>query len=296
MNETPLNSTPMREASSLTRPGFAVPRGTCDSHVHMFGPEARYPHVDHPHYTLPDGAAPLLEAMTRALGIDRFAIVQPSFYGTDNRCMLDALARFGTARARGVAMVDEGISDAELESMHSAGVRALRLDLFLRSRWTAAEIADYIARSAARIAPLGWHLQFYTPGYVIRDLIPVLGDVPCDFVIDHMGYMLESDGLTRADFDRLLAAMQRGRGWMKLSGPYRVARDGNFDKLRPLARAIVDALSERTVWGSDWPHIPDGSRDTGALLELLRDWIPEAAARDRVLSANPARLYGFEPA
>jgi 2-pyrone-4,6-dicarboxylate lactonase len=283
----------MRKASSLTAPRFVVPRGACDSHVHVFGPEARYPHVDDPHYTLPDGAPPLLADMTGALGIDRFAIVQPSFYGTDNRCMLDALDRFGTSRARGVAMVEEAITEAELEAMHRRGVRALRLDLFLRSRWSTREIAAYISRSAARILPFGWHLQFYTPGYVVRDLIPALGDVPCDFVIDHMGYMLESDGLTRADFDRLLGAMQRGRGWMKLSGPYRVARDGNFDKLAPLARAIVDALGERTVWGSDWPHIPDGARDTGALLDLLGDWIPETAARDRLLSANPAKLYGF---
>jgi 2-pyrone-4,6-dicarboxylate lactonase len=296
MNDTPLTSTPMREAGSLAAPRFAVPRGTCDSHVHVFGPEARYPHVDHPHYTLPDGEPAFLDAMTRRLGIDRFAIVQPSFYGTDNRCLLDALDHFGTTRARGVAMVDDGVRDDELEEMHSRGVRALRLDLFLRSRWSPGEIAAYISRSAERIAPLGWHLQFYTPGYVVRDLIPMLGEVPCDFVIDHMGYMLESDGLTRADFDRLLAAMQRGRGWMKLSGPYRVARDGNFDKLRPLARAIVDVLGERTVWGSDWPHIPDGSRDTGALLDLLDDWIPEPSTRDRILSANPAKLYGFGPA
>jgi 2-pyrone-4,6-dicarboxylate lactonase len=296
MNHAPLNSTPMRKADSLTAPRFVVPQGSCDSHVHVFGPEARYPHVDHPHYTLPDGAPALLDAMTRRLGLDRFAIVQPSFYGTDNRCMLDTLGHFGAARTRGVAMVEEGISDAELEAMDRSGVRALRLDLFLRSRWTTAEIAAYIARSAERISPLGWHLQFYTPGYVVRELIPMLGDVPCDFVIDHMGYMLESDGLTRLDFDRLLAAMERGRGWMKLSGPYRVARDGNFEKLRPLARAIVDALGERTIWGSDWPHIPDGSRDTGALLDLLGDWIPETAARDRILSANPARLYGFATA
>jgi 2-pyrone-4,6-dicarboxylate lactonase len=294
MTDAPLTSTPMRAATSLSAPRFAVPAGACDSHVHVFGDAARYPHVAQPHYTLPDGAPALLDAMTRRLGIDRFAIVQPSFYGTDNRCLLDALRHFGPARARGVAMVEEGIAGDTLAAMHAQGVRALRLDLFLRSRWSVAEIGDYVSRCAAQVAPLGWHLQFYTPGFVIRDLIPMLADVACDFVIDHMGYMLESDGLTRADFDRLLSALQRGRGWMKLSGPYRVARDGNFEKLRPLARAIVDALGGRTVWGSDWPHIPDGARDTGALLDLLGDWIPEASARDRILSANPARLYGFD--
>jgi predicted TIM-barrel fold metal-dependent hydrolase len=111
----------------------------------------------------------------------------------------------------------------------------------------------------------------YTPGRVVRDLIPTCR-VEIDFVIDHMGYMLESDGLTRADFDRLLEAVAYSTGWMKLSGPYRVAKDGNYAKLRPLARAIVEAVGHRTIWGSDWPHIPNGQMDTGSLLNLLADW------------------------
>jgi predicted TIM-barrel fold metal-dependent hydrolase len=296
MSDDILISTAMRDAATLARPRFAVPPASCDSHVHVFGPASRYPHVAKPHYTLPDGAPRLLEAMTRALGIDRVAIVQPSFYGTDNRCMLDALAQLGSARARGVAMVDDDVGAGRLEEMHALGVRALRLDLFLRAAWALSDITAYIRRSAQLVASLGWHLQFYTPGYVVRELIPMLADIECEFVIDHMGYMLESDGLTRSDFDRLVEAMRRGRGWMKLSGPYRVAKDGNFAKLAPLAQSIVDALGDRTIWGSDWPHIPDGSRDTGSLLQLLGDWVPDADARARILSANPARLYGWSTA
>lgn len=295
MNDAILTSTPMRDAATLARPVPALPPGACDSHVHVFASEARYPHVDRPHYTLPDGPLAKLQAMAHALGLQRFVIVQPSFYGTDNRCMLDALDAAG-ARARGVAMVDESIAEAELRAMHARKVRALRLDLFLRSGLGTEAIAAYVRRSAARVAPLGWHLQFYTPGWVVRDLIPMLPDIEVDYVIDHMGYMLESDGLTRADFDRLLAAMQRGRGWMKLSGPYRLAKDGNYERLRPLARAIVEAIPDRVVWGSDWPHIPDGARDTGMLANLLADWIPEDDLRRRILVDNPARLFGFEAA
>lgn len=292
MSHTVLTSTPMRDASTLTRPTFAVPAGTCDGHVHVFGPAPKYPHVDQPHYTLPDGELALLKRMCAALSIERVAIVQPSYYGTDNRCMLDALAQLGE-RARGVAMVEEDISDEALAQMHIAGVRALRLDLFLRASWPIAEIAAYVKRSIARVQPMGWHVQFYTPGYVVRELIPHLESFDSDYVIDHMGYMLESDGLTLADFERLIAAMQAHRGWMKLSGPYRVAKDGNFERLRPLAERIVSALPERTIWGSDWPHIPLGERDTGELLNLLADWVPDAAARQRILADNPARLYAF---
>ena len=287
-----LTSKPMRDAQTLSRPLFEMPAGACDSHVHVFESEARYPHVAKPHYTLPDGPLTKLDSMTSVLGIENFAIVQPSFYGTDNRCMLDALDLAGD-KGRGVAMIGEDVSDEELLAMQRRGVCALRLDLFLRSAWKTSDIVAYIQRSIARTRALGWHVQFYTPGWVVRDLIPFLRELDADFVIDHMGYMLESDGLTSSDFDRLLKAVADGRGWLKLSAPYRLAKDGHFERLRPLARAIVAAIPERVIWGSDWPHIPEGGRDTGELLNLLGDWAPDAADRERILSSNPRRLYGF---
>lgn len=293
MSQDILTSKPMRAAHTLTRPTFQVPVGACDAHVHVFGPEHLYPRVAQPHYTLPDGNLSQLQSALTALDIQRFVIVQPSFYGTDNRCMLDALNAAG-GRARGVAMVDDHVSDAALEAMHRMGVRALRLDLFLRSSLPTAELVAYIQRSVKRVSALGWHVQFYTPGWVVRDLVPYLPDVESTFVIDHMGYMLESDGLSRRDFDRLLKAVAAGQGWFKLSGPYRLAKDGNYAKLQPLSRAIVEAVPDRVIWGSDWPHIPEGGRDTGELLNLLADWVPEKDARQRILADNPTRLFGFE--
>jgi predicted TIM-barrel fold metal-dependent hydrolase len=206
--------------------------------------------------------------------------------------MLDALSAAGP-RARGVAMVGEKCTEQELQAMHRRGVRALRLDLFLRSSWPTADIIAYIEHCVRRTQAIGWHVQFYTPGWVVRDLLPFLAGLEADFVIDHMGYMLESDGLTHADFDRLLDVIRAGRGWIKLSAPYRLARDGNFERLKPMARAIIEAAPDRVIWGSDWPHIPEGGKDTGALLNLLSDWAPDAEARRRILAANPAKLFGF---
>jgi predicted TIM-barrel fold metal-dependent hydrolase len=283
----------MRGAQTLTLPAFRLPAGACDSHVHVFGPQSRYPCVVTPHYTLPDGNLRQLQHMAQALNLQRLVIVQPSYYGTDNSCMLDALTAAGT-RARGVAMVNERISDAELEAMHARGVRALRLDLFLRSSLPTSELIAYIERSVRRTEAFGWHVQFYTPGWVIRDLLPFLAELDADFVVDHMGYMLESDGLTRLDFDRLLKVIALGRGWIKLSAPYRLARDGNFARLQPLVTAVTDAAPTRVIWGSDWPHIPDGGRDTGELLNLLARWIPDTEALARVLVNNPARLFAFD--
>jgi 2-pyrone-4,6-dicarboxylate lactonase len=283
----------MRGAHTLTAPNFSVPAGACDSHVHVFGPESRYPRVDKPHYTLPDGNLQQLQQMARALKLQRLVIVQPSYYGCDNTCMLDALAAAG-ADARGVAMVDERVSDAELQAMHDRGVRALRLDLFLRASLPTSELIAYVERSVRRTEALGWHVQFYTPGWVVRDLLSFLSYLEADFVIDHMGYMLESDGLTRADFDQLLTVIASGRGWIKLSAPYRLAKDGNYARLQPLVAAVMDAAPKRVIWGSDWPHIPEGDKDTGELLNLLATWVPDSEALKRVLVTNPAELFSFD--
>jgi predicted TIM-barrel fold metal-dependent hydrolase len=292
MSDLILSSTPMRDAQALTRPAFEVPANVCDSHVHVFEAGGRYPSVERPLYTLPDGSLEKLRRMAEKLELARFVIVQPSYYGTDNMCMLDALSLAG-ARARGVAMVSEDCTDELLRAMHERGVRALRLDLFLRSAWPIADIIKYIKASVQRAAVIGWHVQFYTPGWVVRDLLPFLKDLEATFVIDHMGYMLESDGLTNADFDRLLEMLRSGRGWIKLSAPYRLAKDGNFERLTPKARHIIAAAPDRVVWGSDWPHIPDGGKDTGTLLNLLCDWAPDVETRTRILVTNPAKLFGF---
>ena len=293
MSDEILTSTPMRPIERIERPHFAVPPGTCDAHMHVFGAADTYPHVPKPHYTLPDGKLEHYLRLMEVLGIERFIIVQPSFYGTDNSCLLDALEQAGS-KARGVVMFDPEVRDSELDRFHAAGVRAVRLDLFKRAREPLAAIQDYVRQTAARVARLGWHLQFYVPGYVVRELIPFLATLQVDFVIDHMGYMLEEDGLRPADFAALLELTRSGRGWLKLSGPYRIAKDKGYGAVEHIARQIVDAAPGRAIWGSDWPHIPNSQRDTGELLNLLPAWASDERTRQRILVDNPARLFGFE--
>ncbi|PCE27478.1 amidohydrolase [Paraburkholderia acidicola] len=292
MAETPLISTPMRDPATLSRPAFAMPAHACDAHMHVFGPLDQYPCVAHPHYTLPDGALAHYLKLMDVLALERFVIVQPSFYGTDNRCLLDTLQVAGPG-ARGVVMIEEDTDDATLARFHAAGVRAVRLDLFARSNQPTAEIQRYISRMAQRCAGLGWHLQFYAPGWVVRNLIPFLGDVETDFVIDHMGYMLEEDGLTPADFERLLALLKTGSCWLKLSAPYRIAKHRGYDAVAPMARGIIEAAPHKVIWGSDWPHIPDSTRDSGELLNLLGAWTADPAVHKMILADNPARLFDY---
>jgi 2-pyrone-4,6-dicarboxylate lactonase len=170
MSGEPLVSLPLRPLETVSHPTFPLPAGAWDAHVHIFGPAARYPHVEKPHYTLPDGTLAQYRSLMPRLGIERFVIVQPSFYGCDNSCLIDTLAEVGD-RARGVVMIEPDVSDAELEVFHRRGVRAVRLDLFKRAREPLAAVKTYIKQMAARVNPLGWHLQFYAPGERCRPIL-----------------------------------------------------------------------------------------------------------------------------
>jgi 2-pyrone-4,6-dicarboxylate lactonase len=291
MSGAPLLSLPLRPLDTISRPTYPLPHGAWDTHVHIFGPAERYPHVENPHYTLPDGTLAQYRRLMPHLGIDKFVIVQPSYYGTDNACLLDTLSEAGD-RARGVVMIEPEATDAALAGLQRRGVRAVRLDLFKRAREPVAAIKSYISQMAARVGPLGWHLQFYAPGYVVRDLIHFFRTLQIDFVIDHMGYMLEEDGLRPEDFSALLDLLQGGRCYLKLSGPYRIAKLRGYQFVEPLAKAIVEQAPDRAVWGSDWPHISFSDRDTGELLSLLERWAPAESARRKILVENPNRLFG----
>lgn len=283
-----LQTTAMRPAESNTAPVFDVPAGMCDTHFHVFEPG--YPHVPEPLYSFPDGTLNQYLSLADVLGIQRMVLVQPTYYGTDNTLLLRTLARLG-ANCRGVVRIEDDTSDDELDHFDQVGVRALRLDLFARAAWPTSDLIDYVNRMAGRAAPRGWHLQFYTPGRIVRDLLPFLADLETPFVIDHMGYMLESEGLTSADFDRLLEVLKQGSCHIKLSGAYRIAKAKPLTSVQPLGQALVATRPDRLIWGSDWPHLPDGQRDTGELLNLLATWAPHEADRIDILVNTPTKLF-----
>jgi 2-pyrone-4,6-dicarboxylate lactonase len=291
MSGEPLLSLPLRPLETISRPTLLLPAGAWDVHVHIFGPAERYRPVAKPHYTLPDGTLTQYRSLMSHLGIERFVIVQPSFYGCDNSCLLDTLVEVGDV-ARGVVMIEPDIGEAELASLHRRGVRAVRLDLFKRAREPMAAVKSYIKQMAVRVGPLGWHLQFYAPGYMVRDLIHFFRTLQIDFVIDHMGYMLEEDGLSSEDFSALLDLLNVGHCYLKLSGAYRIAKLRGYEYVEPVAKAIVERAPDRALWGSDWPHISYSDRDTGELLSLLERWAPSESARQKILVENPNRLFG----
>jgi 2-pyrone-4,6-dicarboxylate lactonase len=247
-------------------------------------------------YPIPVAPLPDYLKLAKKLGIERFVFVQPSAYLRDNACMLDAMAEMG-AKCRGVVDVDEHAPDAELQRMHALGVRGVRInvspvhppDLVL-----AQSMLSRIRRMEARCAELGWHLDFLLPGWLTAELLPVLGKLKVDWSLAHMGMFLAKDGPKQPGFLRLLQLLKHSRGWIKLTGVYRLSQAPGFADALPMARALIEAAPDRILWGSDYPHLSFADKvGSSELYELLGKWAPDAAARRKILSDNPAKLYGF---
>jgi len=272
-----------------------MPARACDTHMHAFGPPDRYPSVAAPRYDHPGGSLQQYASVAAALGIERMVFVQPSFYGTDNSFVLEALDKVGPS-ARGVVILpDTKVAPGTLEDLHAKGVRGLRVDLFsMHDRGAAAsEYLQALRRAAALARSIGWHIELYSPGVVMRGLAEHLPDLGVAVSADHMGYMKSAHGLTDTDFQNFIATLKSGQVWVKLTGPYRLSDDADWRHADDMARTLIEAAPERMLWGTDWPHIPDCGLDTGALVDRLVRWCPEDALRTRILVDNPARLYDY---
>ena len=274
----------------MPTPLHTAPPLTCDSHFHIFGPYDRFPLDAGKRYDPPPALVPDYLAMAERLGIQRMVVVQASVSGTDNAVTLDAVRQFGLHRARGVAVIDAGFSDAAFKSMHDQGIRGVRFNLSTGGG-TPEEQLDGIAR---RIAPLGWHIQVYADGDQLEPLAPVLARLPVPVVIDHCGGVMASLGTSHPQFQALLRLLDSGNAWIKVCS-YRVSAKGHpWDDSRANVQALVKAAPERCVWGTDWPHpqmapVPDA----GQQLDLFMEWVPDAGLRQRILVDNAALLYGF---
>jgi predicted TIM-barrel fold metal-dependent hydrolase len=273
-------------------PEFAAPPGACDTHAHVIGDGVAYPYVATRSYTPPPAPLENYLAMLAANGMARGVLVQVSVHGTDNRYMLEALARHPDM-LRGVAVVSDTVTDRELESMHAAGVRGLRLNVLFGGGVG----FDALETLAARIAGLGWHMQFLMDVRQLPELMPRMKKLPVPCVFDHMGHMPVAEGLDHPGFQALLHGVREYGWWSKLSGAYRLSeRFDDYDDVTPWAQALIAAAPDRMVWGSDWPHVAiTRMPNTGKLRNLLAKWAPDAEMRRKILVSNPQALYDFPP-
>ncbi|SFD65006.1 amidohydrolase family protein [Paracidovorax konjaci] len=286
---------PVPHSAGVNRPVRTLPPLACDSHMHVF--DARFAASPHWPRTPPDAPVAAYRRLQQRLGTARAVVVTPSTYGTDNACTLDALDQLGDG-ARGVAVVGEGATDAELDRLHACRVRGLRVNFVSPQSWgeTTPAMLATLARKASR---LGWHIQVFAHPEQIVALAPLLRTLPVPLVIDHLGRIDPAEGTCGPAWGVLRGLLDGGNTWVKLSGAYMrstVHGAGRHADTLPLGRALVQAAPERLVWGSDWPHTTEapGTVNDADLLDLLRDWAGSDAAMDGILVRNPALLYGFD--
>ena len=233
--------------------------------------------------------------MLATLGIERAVLVQPSVYGTDNTVMLRAMSELGQDRCRAVAVVDDDASDAELERLHEAGVRGVRVNVVDVAEGKGVVPMATLAQLASRVKRYGWHVEFLMHADEFPDLDRQFADFPVDIVLGHLGYMKTDKGIDQAGFQAMLRLMRRGKCWVKLTGPYRISTHPMpHQDTVAYARALLEAAPERVLWGTDWPHVmvKTPMPNDADLADLLLDWVPQTL-REQVLVTNPAKLYGF---
>ena len=278
------------------KPKLTLPKLSCDTHAHILGPHAKYAYSPARVYTPPDCLPGDYQKMLATLGVERAVLVQPSVYGSDNTVMLEAMRAAGD-KFRGVAVVDDNITDANLALLNAAGVRGVRVNIVdVKDRKPGTLPMAELTALAQRIAPMSWHMEFLMHCDEFPDIDRSFADFPVDIVLGHLGYMKTSLGVKHAGFQALLRLMQAGKAWVKFTGPYRISTQAlPHADTNALAHALIAANAQRVLWGSDWPHVMVKSAmpNDGDLCDLLSGWIPDAAIREQVLVKNPAKLYGF---
>jgi D-galactarolactone isomerase len=273
----------------LAHPRSPAPPGACDTHMHIFTPGV--PMLPGSNMPAQDGSLARYREMQQRLGLTRTVIVQPTAYGTDNTVTLNAMA--GLGNARGVAVVDPAVPDAEIERLTRVGMRGLRFHMMKGGALT----WDALETMAARVAPFGWHLQFQFDAAEFTTHAARLARLPCDIVIDHIGRFVAPIDLDDANVRAFRGLVDGGHCWVKLSAPYHGSRNGppHYADVGKLAIALVEQAPDRMLWASNWPHpsLKKDFPDEASLLDLLAEWAPDAPTREKILVGNPARLYGF---
>ena len=274
-----------------SKPKLRLPAGTCDAHVHVFGPRARFPFAEGRGYTPSDAPKDMLFRLHEQLGIQHCVVVQPACHGFDNSVTADATVATGGCY-KGVALVPLTVSDAELKRLDAAGLCGARFHYM--GHLVAGPKIDDVIVFAKRLADLGWHLQIHMESTLIEAMTPILKRSAVPVVIDHMGRLDAGLGLSQAPFQSLRRLIDNDGFWVKVSGCDRITRTGPpYADALAVARQLVAEFPDRVLWGTDWPHphhagpIPDD----GLLVDMIADMAPSEALRRQLMVENPRRLY-----
>ena len=293
-----------KPSQPATRVNFEVPPGACDCHTHIHGDPAKFPFFAGRVYT-PETALPEeMTALHKALGIQRVVIVTPSVYGTDNSSSLYGMKARGND-ARGVAVINDKTPESELDALHQAGMRGIRLNLKTGGIKDPAVAVQMFQASAERMKKRNWHIQLNVTMAMMTAIKAQLAASPVPLVFDHFAGAEPEKSVDQPGFADLLDLVRSGKAYVKISVTEGPRHD--YSGFIPLAKALIAANPDRILWGTNWPHpnsvTPPGRKpteltplwqvDDGLVLNLLPAWAPDPAIRKKILVDNPARLYGF---
>lgn len=280
------------------KPRHRLPAGATDCHCHVFSNTPQYPLAEQRTYTPMDASLEQYLQMCDTVGIERTVQVNASVYGFDNSLTLDIIKKLGQGRARGVAGVRPDVNAGELESLYAGGMRGVRLSTLVKGYGG----SELISLLGPKVGAAGMHLQLHF--HHVAELVGLeagLMQAPAPLVFDHLGGVRGGEGIGSPGFQALLRILrQRDDCWVKISSWYRRSDSGGsaYADMKPLVQALVDARPDRAVFGTNWPHpqlfAPAVIPNDGDLVDLFCDWVPDEATRQRILVANPGRLYGFD--
>jgi len=271
------------------RPHTPMPPDAADCHHHIY--DHRFPVDPHAQLRPPDALVADYRLLQQRLGTTRNVVVQPSTYGTDNRCMLDALAQFGP-NARGVAVVNTSVADDDLKRLNEQGVRGIRFNL-VQAGATTVEMLEPLSR---RVNELGWLVKIHMLADQIVGIADLLNRLPSPILFDHLARIPAPAGVAHPAFRVVGGLIDKGRTWVDLSGAYIDSTMGppTYADGGALMQAFVKLAPERMLWGTDWPHPTAKVKPDDALLyDLFAEWVPDAGTRTRILVGNPETLFGL---
>jgi predicted TIM-barrel fold metal-dependent hydrolase len=290
-----------KASQPATAVNFDVPAGACDCHTHIHGDPAKFPFFAGRTYT-PETALPEeMSALHKAIHMQRVVIVTPSVYGADNSATIYGMKVRGN-NARGVAVIDDKTTDADIDNLVRLGFKGIRLNLSTAGINDPNVARQRFLAAAERVKNRNWHIQLNTTLPVIAAMRDALAASPVPLVFDHYGNANEELGVQQPGFADLVDLVRSGKAYVKISvtaGPRK-----NYGYFTPLAQMLIAANVDRIIWGTNWPHpnsvggsttqvSPLWQVDDGYVLNLLPVWAPDAAIRRKILVDNPARLYAF---
>ncbi|MGL6201502.1 MAG: amidohydrolase family protein [Lachnospiraceae bacterium] len=278
-------------SSGRAYPDITIPENACDCHHHIFDP-VKFPYVPTDIRNQPPATVEAYKMLQKKLGLTRNVIVTPSAYGTDNSCTLDALKQMGS-NARAVVVIDNDITDKELQSMDASGVKGIRFNI---TRGQDSNL-DNIRLLAERIADYNWHICFWMNADLTVEMESFLWELPCQIVFDHRGHLPAADGVNHPAFEVISKMMTQQKAWVKISALYHDSQCENYEDTIAVGKAYVAQAPDQVIWGTDWPHPSEFSAkkdmpDDAHILDLLAK---QATAEEiqKILIENPARLFGF---